>query len=68
MALDNANELPNWSATVRKVDSTLHAAFARQEREAARKQAFWKRPSKTSTAVAPSAASDLSQPIAGAGY
>ena len=67
MALDAANELPDWSARVRKVDSNLHAAFARQEREAARKQPFWKR-----TAAAakgnPPAGTDLSQPVAGPGY
>jgi hypothetical protein len=68
MDLDNTNELPNWSATVRKVDSNLHAAFARQEREAARKQPFWKRSPKVSNVITPSGASDRSQSIAGAGY
>ena len=43
MDLNNTNELADWSDRVRKVDSSLHAAFARQEREAARKQPFWKR-------------------------
>jgi hypothetical protein len=43
MDMQHSNELQNWSATVRKVDSSLHAAFARHEREAARKQPFWKR-------------------------
>ncbi|MGE0056675.1 MAG: hypothetical protein AB7P33_00430 [Dehalococcoidia bacterium] len=43
MDLNNTNELADWSARVRKVDSSLHAAFARQEREAARKQPFWRR-------------------------
>lgn len=40
---NNPNELADWSDRVRRVDSSLHAAFARQEREAARKQPFWKR-------------------------
>lgn len=43
MDMKNANELADWSARVRKVDSSLHAAFARQQREAARKHPFWKR-------------------------
>jgi hypothetical protein len=43
MDLQNRNDPQTWSATVRKVDSSLHAAFARQQREAARRQPFWKR-------------------------
>jgi hypothetical protein len=43
MDINSDKELENWSATVRKVDSSLHAAFARQERQAARKKPLWKR-------------------------
>jgi hypothetical protein len=43
MDLQNRNDPQTWSATVRKVDSSLHAAFARQQREAERRQPFWKR-------------------------
>jgi len=67
MALDPATELPDWSARVRKVDSNLHAAFARQEREATRKKRFWKRTPAAAKVNTP-AVTDLSQPVAGPGY
>jgi hypothetical protein len=67
MEPDAANELPDWHARVRKVDSNLHAAFARQQREAARKRPFWKRTPK-SGGVTPAAQTDISQPLPGPGY